>query len=61
MAIKVWVLLTIFLAMVACVALYVIHSFFIKLKKRNIDDFDIIAVVLTIITIVWLVKNIFTY
>ncbi len=61
MALKAWLLLSIFLAMVACVALYVFYQFFIKLKKHQIDDFQILIVVVTIIIIIWLVKNIFVF
>jgi uncharacterized membrane protein YbhN (UPF0104 family) len=57
MALKVWILISVFIAMVAYVALYVIYRFFIKLKKHEIDDFDIIIFVLTIIVIVWFIKD----
>jgi len=56
MALKAWILLSIFLAMVAFVAFYIIYCFFVKLKKHQVIDFDIIVVVGTVIVVVYLVK-----
>jgi ABC-type maltose transport system permease subunit len=58
MTLKVWILISIFLAMVAFVAIYIIYCFFEKLRKHQVIDFDILVVIGTIIVVVYLVKSI---